>query len=1040
MDEGAFWAQRKRGVLDDVARLGLTSLGLVAGAILLGSSVAAMAAGARTRPSVAESFPVGTSGPACEAQGVSMGDARRTLFERKWMILCSDVSLPVGSAYALRGDAGARMAAQREEALECGAASPAAGGGEVRDCRGARSGLAWRSYARRVGDKTFVVEGLAGYDSALRLTLANLVADRIVPGEVAVADVGVGGALAMMRARAAVTDASVMVGEGYRGNSAGAYAEAAEAFAAAPALLLQDAEGIESRAAQLHEAKINRALQLSNLGAFDQADRLFAEARTADLPDPVQSRLGRNYEAIHALNRRRLDQALAVLDRPVPAVAGVPLAGDGALAIDPYLAAGLNAANGAGPAALLGQATRLSPQERASIIDAQARQLRGTVRRLEGRNAEARADLAEAYAAALRVRDGRVISITRLRAQILSESALSYEADGRHAEAEALLRRALALVELQYPDSASVNVARARLAGFLARRGQRAEAMALFGGIVDSVTQSRNQLVGMENLIRPYFDLLTGEGQAAPAMVEPLFRAGQLVARPGAADTLAQLSRKLESGDDDAATMFRRSLDIARDLERTRVTLARLDASAEAGGAAPGLEATRDRLDRLLAAQLGVLNALSGYPAYRAVATRAITLAELQGALRPGEAYFKLIQIGGGDYALFVTPTGAKGWRLPLDARRLDEYVSVLRQSISVTLNGVQTTYPFEIEASVELFDALLSPVASELGAVKHLIFEPDGAMLELPLNLITADRAGAKAYRDRVNAGGDEYDFTGIDWLGRDRPISTALSAASFRDARNAPPSRAASTYLGLGQNIPLGPVTQTPGVRGAIESETDIGCEWPVAAWNQPIPDDELRTASAIFGGARSHLVTGKAFTDEAILARDDLDRYRILHFATHGLVTAPRAGCPVRPALLTSFGDARSDGLLSFKEIFDLRLDADLVVLSACDTAGGASLEATRDAGVVSGGGQSLDGLVRAFIAAGGRQVIASHWPAPDSYDATRRLFNTFYGDTGATVGEALRDAQRKLMDDPLTSHPFYWAGFAIIGDAAKPLSGQ
>jgi CHAT domain-containing protein len=184
----------------------------------------------------------------------------------------------------------------------------------------------------------------------------------------------------------------------------------------------------------------------------------------------------------------------------------------------------------------------------------------------------------------------------------------------------------------------------------------------------------------------------------------------------------------------------------------------------------------------------------------------------------------------------------------------------------------------------------------------------------------------------------------------------------------------------------------------------------------------------------------MTDGAFTDTAVMARSDLASYRIIHFATHGLVTAPREGCPARPALLTSFGGAGSDGLLGFSEIFDLQLDADLVILSACDTAAQASVEATREAGLSTGGGQALDGLVRAFIAAGGRQVIASHWPAPDDYGATRRLFSAFFMDKNDSIAGALQHAQIALMDDPRTSHPFYWAGFAIVGDGSRPLRGQ
>jgi CHAT domain-containing protein len=190
----------------------------------------------------------------------------------------------------------------------------------------------------------------------------------------------------------------------------------------------------------------------------------------------------------------------------------------------------------------------------------------------------------------------------------------------------------------------------------------------------------------------------------------------------------------------------------------------------------------------------------------------------------------------------------------------------------------------------------------------------------------------------------------------------------------------------------------------------------------------------------GQGASLSTGVGFSDDALLARADLKDYRVLHFATHGLVTAPRPQCPARPALLTSFGGGTSDGLLSFREIFDLSLDADTIILSACDTAGAATASATREAGITTGGNFALDGLVRAFVGAGARAVVASHWPVPDSFDATTTLITGIFANAGQiSVGEALRRSQVGMMDTAATSHPYYWSGFAIIGDAAKPLLG-
>jgi CHAT domain-containing protein len=152
----------------------------------------------------------------------------------------------------------------------------------------------------------------------------------------------------------------------------------------------------------------------------------------------------------------------------------------------------------------------------------------------------------------------------------------------------------------------------------------------------------------------------------------------------------------------------------------------------------------------------------------------------------------------------------------------------------------------------------------------------------------------------------------------------------------------------------------------------------------------------------------------------------------------VTARAPKCTAQPALLTSFGGQGSDGLLTFREIFDLNLDADLVILSACDTAGKASAAATQSVGLATGGDVALDGLVRAFVGAGGRLVVASHWPVPDDFNATQRLITgLFSAAPGTPTVTALRMSQRQLMDDANTSHPFYWSAFAAIGDGDIPV---
>jgi CHAT domain-containing protein len=262
-------------------------------------------------------------------------------------------------------------------------------------------------------------------------------------------------------------------------------------------------------------------------------------------------------------------------------------------------------------------------------------------------------------------------------------------------------------------------------------------------------------------------------------------------------------------------------------------------------------------------------------------------------------------------------------------------------------------------------------------------------------------------------------------------------VSARAFRDVRRAARSAAKQDYIGFGQNaIPAGEVQAAAAVRGATEGSAS--CSWSMAEWTRPIDPQELFTAARILGESDAQIVTGERFTDTAIKQRTDLSQYRIMHFATHGLVTAPRPDCPARPALMTSFGEGDSDGLLNFAEIYDLKLDADLIILSACDTAGKATVAATREAGLTTGGDYALDGLVRAFVGAGGRSVVASHWPVPDDYDATKRLITgLFQAPAGTSTASALRTSQIALMDQPDTSHPYYWSGFSIIGDGAAVL---
>jgi CHAT domain-containing protein len=1004
----------------------MTRAGLFAFAALAAASAAD---GAEPRISLQDSFRLGSGGSTvCSAEASSRDPALSDMFDRSYAIVCRDAAAPVGRLYALkvrREDPAARLAALRP--ARC---SPAERTGldslrqvERLSCTLA-DGLPYRVYLWRRGSTLFAAEGLAGYDGALRIGLRTLAADRPVAGNVEVAVTEAGDPAAFARAQAGALDPARARDEAYRRNNAGGYAEAAEYF---EALSVAEPPGT-GRA----EALVNDAIQQSNLGYYGEADALFQRAAEAGGGDMVVARMLRNYRAIDLLNRDSPAGALAELDKPLPASAAVPVP-DPNTAIDARTAARVNAQS---PALrqLGGAGGALLPEERAQILDAQTLHLRGTLMRLAGRPEPASAALQAALSQLAAVRDGRVTSTVWMRAQIHGELAALAEARGEATEAEREHQAAIALLENDYPGSAALLSAETRLAAYYARGGRTAEARALYKRIVDSHSQGGSPSPTLHRTLAPYFAMLAGEG-SDPAAVGEMFKASQLLVRPGVAQTQAVLARELSGGSDEAARLFRQSVNLGRALERLRVEIGRLAALPEPDAAR--LAEQRAQLAKAEQDQVATQSKLGDFPRYRVLSSGLMELAELQQALRPGEAYYKMIVVGDDAYAILAAAHGASAWKIGASAAELERTVDALRSTIAVQEEGRIVTYPFDVERAFALYGQLFGPGADRLASVSHLIFEPDGAMLRLPPNLLITDRAGVDAYLAGARRPGDDgFDFTPIRWLGRDRDVSTAVSARAFRDVRQAAASRAPKPYLGLGENaLPEGPAIEHAAVRGLLGESAE--CGWPLSQWAKPISAAELRTAEKAIGSG-AEIVTGQAFSDSAIKARGDLGRYRILHFATHGLVAAPRPECPARPALMTSFGDGESDGLLSFGEIYDLRLDADLIILSACDTAGKASLAANREAGLRGGGDFALDGLVRAFVGAGGRSVIASHWPVPDDYDATNRLISgLFTAPRGTATATALRKAQNLLMSQPETSHPYYWAGFAIIGDGAAPV---
>jgi CHAT domain-containing protein len=194
-------------------------------------------------------------------------------------------------------------------------------------------------------------------------------------------------------------------------------------------------------------------------------------------------------------------------------------------------------------------------------------------------------------------------------------------------------------------------------------------------------------------------------------------------------------------------------------------------------------------------------------------------------------------------------------------------------------------------------------------------------------------------------------------------------------------------------------------------------------------PFASRELALARGTLGGSPGDELLGPAFTVPAVQAAD-LSQYRVLHFAAHALLPTDLK-CISEPALVTSAPAGAKDAsgaLLTAARVSGLKLDADAVILSACNSAGPGGTA-----------GESLSGLARAFFYAGARTLLVTHWSVSDQA-AAFLVVQTLDGyRAGKPIAEALREAELAMIDragrNGLSAdlgHPFLWAPFAAVGE--------
>jgi len=305
----------------------------------------------------------------------------------------------------------------------------------------------------------------------------------------------------------------------------------------------------------------------------------------------------------------------------------------------------------------------------------------------------------------------------------------------------------------------------------------------------------------------------------------------------------------------------------------------------------------------------------------------------------------------------------------------------------------------------------------------------PGGALASLPLGVLVT----------RAPAPGGEHDYAHAAWLIRRVALSQVPSLRAFISLRAASPGRVrpAKPFLGFGNPTFAGaaqPAEGKPSALVALAQQCRDNGPMPPEMLRAlaPLPETagEVNTVARLLGADGSAVFLGRDAT-ETKLRQLPLEQYGVLYFATHGLLPG-ELRCQAEPGLAlsppaTATTSKEDDGLLDATEIASLSLNADLVVLSACNTAAGGGRF----------GGEALSGLAEAFFYAGARALLASHWQVPST--ATVRLMTGLFERAGPGlargIAEPLRQSQLALLDQPATAHPFFWAAFTVIGDGGR-----
>jgi CHAT domain-containing protein/Tfp pilus assembly protein PilF len=622
-------------------------------------------------------------------------------------------------------------------------------------------------------------------------------------------------------------------------------------------------------------------------------------------------------------------------------------------------------------------------------------------------------------------------------ARSLNNLAGLYEHQQRYADAEPLYRRALAIREralgADHPDTV---ISTGNLAYFLYVSGRTADALPLAD---KTLASGRAQLrIVLPILLSARQQHLLPDDKALDKALAAVQRGTQ----SSAAAAVNKLAVRMAAGSDRLAELVRQDQDLAAESEALDKAIVAAVSKPSAQRDRAVEQRSRTRIATIANERAGLQKTLTlEFPDYASLSNPLpLAVKDIQPLLSADEAMVIYAVVDRQSYVIAITREGADWKEIPLGADTVTQQVAAFRKGLDVgkARDASGKSGLFDLALAHELHAALLGPVEALTKGKRNLLVVPSAALTALPFHLLVTEKPPA-AIPDKIEG------YRDAAWLLRRQAVSVLPSVISLKSLRAfARRDQSVKPMTGFGDPV-FNPAAEDPADRRAASGKvaarsiatiayTDFwrgaGVDRAQLAKALPqLPDtaDELNAVARDVGAASADIHLGRD-ASETTLKRAALAQYGIIYFATHGLVAGDVKGLG-EPSLALSIPDQPSeldDGLLTASEVAQLKLNADWVVLSACNTIAGDKP-----------GAEALSGLARSFFYAGARALLVSHW-AVDSEAATRLTISTFEllkNEPKIGRAEALRRAMLTFVDDatsPRNAYPAMWGPFALIGE--------